>query len=101
MKMDFLFKDIVGFEWDKGNKDKNYVKHGVTNEECEEVFFDDHKRIFGDIIHSLREKRNIMVGKTKANRLLFIVFVARGNYIRVISARDVNRKERGIYEKAV
>jgi len=89
-----LFSNISGFDWDKGNRDKNYLKHRVTNEECEEVFFDPRKRIIKSELRAGREKRFLLVGRTGKGRLLFIVFVIRRDKIRMISARDLNRKER-------
>lgn len=96
-----IFKNIIGFEWDKGNKDKNLLKHNVSNEECEEVFFDEHKKLFGDIQHSLLERRCILIGRTKEYRVLCVIFTLRKNYIRVISARDTSKKERSLYEKTI
>ena len=86
------------FEWDRGNAGKNR-KHDVEDSESEEVFFDEHKAILRDPLHSGGEERSILIGKTKAERLLFVVFTKRGKKIRVISARDVNRKEMHLYEK--
>ncbi len=89
------------FMWDTGNKDKNWLKHQVSNTEAEECFFDKNKRLVNDIFHSTdEEKRFILFGKTRQERLLFIVFTLRQDKIRIISARDVNQKERPIYEKA-
>ncbi|MBI5244320.1 MAG: BrnT family toxin [Elusimicrobia bacterium] len=86
------------FEWDRGNAEKN-KKHDVGDSESEEVFFDEHKIISRDPLHSGSEERSMLIGKTKAERLLFVVFTKRGKKIRVISARDVNRKEMHLYEK--
>ena len=94
-----LFKSPIEFEWDKGNKDKNLVKHRVTHEECEEVFFDPHKRIFKPGSYESEEERHLLVGKTRDERLLFVVFTIRRNKVRAISARDLNRRERHLYEK--
>lgn len=87
------------FEWDRGNSGKN-KKHGVGDSEGEEAFFDQHKVILRDPPHSGGEERSILIGKTKSDRLLFVVFTRRGKKVRVISARDVNRKEVHLYEKA-
>jgi uncharacterized DUF497 family protein len=87
------------FEWDEGNRHKNSTKHDVTNEECEEVFFDNDKKILKDRLHSGSEERYILIGKTNQNRLLFIALTMRKSRIRVISARDLNKKERNLYEK--
>lgn len=93
-----LFNKISGFEWDKGNKDKNSEKHKVSNEECEEVFFDKNKKILKDILHSDKEERYIILGKTRRDRLLFLVFTVRKEKIRIISARDIKNKEKKFYE---
>ncbi len=93
------FDDVVGFEWDGHNRDKNFIAHGVANEECEEVFFDPNKKIFEDTIHSESENRSILIGCTNARRLLFIVFTLRKSKVRVISARDLNKREQKLYEK--
>ena len=71
----------------------------MTDQECEEIFFDQEKKIFKDILHSGREERYILLGQTKENRLLFIVFTIRASKIRVISARDLNKKEKKLYEE--
>lgn len=87
------------FEWDRGNSGKN-KKHDVEDSESEEVFFDGRKVRFRDPLHSGGEERSILIGMTKADRLLFVVFTKRGKKIRIISARDVNKKEERLYEKA-
>ena len=91
--------EIIEFDWDKDNKDKNLKKHGVSDEECEEIFFDPRKKISKDILHSANEGRYILIGKTKSKRLLFLVFTIRKNKIRVISARNLNKKEKHLYEQ--
>lgn len=89
---------MVEFEWDRGNAGKNR-KHGIEDPECEEVFFDPDKVILKDTLHSNNEERFILLGQTKKERLLFVAFTKRKGGIRVISARDINKKERGLYEK--
>ncbi len=91
-------KEPVEFEWDKGNAGKN-LKHGVSDYECEEAFFDEAKHVLKDVLHSGNEERDILLGKTKKSRLLYVVYTKRGKKIRVISARPINRKERHFYEK--
>lgn len=94
-----LFKNPLEFEWDRGNKEKNLVKHGVANVECEETFFDPHKRVLKAVFHvgiAGREKRYVLIGRTKTERILYVVFTVRRDKVRVISARDLNRKERGL-----
>jgi len=94
-----LFQKPIVFAWDKGNNQKNWSKHGVTNEEAEETFFDDQKKIAKDIFHSGNEKRWILLGKTKNKTVLFIVFTIRNAIVRIISARKTNKKEAHLYEK--
>lgn len=90
--------DALEFEWDRGNRDKN-KKHRVNDLESEEVFFDEDKRILRDKLHSGNEERLILIGRTKRARLLYVVFTKRGKRIRIISARDINKKEAYLYEK--
>lgn len=91
----------IHFEWDEGNQDKNWHKHRVTQEEAEQVFFDTHKQDYPDPAHSKKELRKILVGRTLKDRMLLLVYTIRGDAIRIISARDLNkRKEADLYEKA-
>lgn len=91
----------IEFEWNEGNYDKNLIKHQVSNQECEEVFGTDKAVLAQDFIHSISEPRYIIIGPTKGFRVLYIVFTIRSNRIRVISARDTNKKERRFYEEAL
>lgn len=93
-----VFKEPLEFDWDKGNTGKN-SKHKVKDKESEEPFFDRKRKIFKDKLHSNGEERFRIVGKTKKGRLLFVVFTMRGKQIRIISARDVNKKEANLYEE--
>lgn len=93
-----IFNEPIKFEWDKGNRGKNFDKHGVSDHECEEAFFDPNKKILRDILHSAREERYILLGQSKENRMLLIAFTLRKDKVRVISARDLNKKERKLYE---
>ena len=93
-----IFESPIEFEWDRGNKDKNFFKHQVTTQEAEEVFFDPHKRILKDSVYQKDEDRYLVIGVTKKDRLLFVVFTVRKSKIRIISARSLNKKERGLYE---
>ena len=93
------FADIVGFDWDDGNRDKNYLKHNVRNGECEDIFFNQPLIIVSDAKHSRKEKRYASLGVTDGGRKLTVVFTLRAKLIRVITARDMNRKERRFYGK--
>ena len=96
-----ILPEPVGFEWDKGNFDKNFVAHNVGWAECEEVFFSERKLLLDDVLHSAGEARYIVLGETRQGRQLFIVFTIRKCKVRVISARDLKRKERKLYEEAL
>ncbi|MBI4262329.1 BrnT family toxin, partial [Candidatus Uhrbacteria bacterium] len=85
-----VFHIPLEFEWDKGNSNKNLAKHRVSDAECEEIFFDHAKRIARDALHSGGEERHVVIGKTKAGRILFVAFTARKQKVRIISARDLN-----------
>ena len=87
----------ISFEWDDGNQLKNWIKHQVSQEECEQVFINIPK-IFEDTKHSDYEKRMTAYGKTDKGRCLTIVFTFRNLFIRVISARGQNKKEKLKYE---
>ncbi len=91
--------DLDGFEWDESNREKNWIVHQVTVGECEEVFFNLPLLLQPDPAHSQTEVRYYILGQTNAGRRLFIVFTLRSNKIRIISARDMSRKERVIYGK--
>jgi len=92
---------IVGFDWDDGNARKN-EKHGVSQSEAEEVFFNRPLLLLEDSRHGGQEPRFHALGKTQKGRTLHITFTLRADntLIRVISARDMHRKERAIYEQA-
>ena len=87
----------IGFQWDKANAEKNWLKHSVTPFECEQIFFNTPLIVADDEKHSQREDRYYALGKTDKDKLLFIVFIIRNNNIRVISARNMNKKERQVY----
>lgn len=90
----------IRFEWDEGNSE-HIKRHNVTMEEAEDVFFDKDQVVYEDRKHSVVEKRFIIIGKTEQQRLLYQVFTQRDGKLRVISSRDLNKKEVGLYEKAV
>ena len=92
---------IVGFDWDAGNSAKN-DKHAVSMAEAEQVFFNAPLLVVEDARHSLQELRLHALGKTDAERRLHITFTLRQSeqLIRVISARDMHRKEKVVYDKA-
>lgn len=90
---------IAEFEWDEGNIDKSYQKHGITPNEAEEIFLDENLLELEDLKHSQGEKRFIAIGLTSQKKLLFCAYTIRKSKIRIISARVANKKERRLYEK--
>ncbi len=93
---------ITGFDWDAGNARKSVKKHGVTQFEAEQVFFNKPLLVLDDVKHSQKEARFHALGKTDNARLLHITFTLRSanTLIRVISARDMHRKEKNVYEQS-
>ena len=89
--------NLTGFDWDAGNRDKNWRMHSVTSGECEQVFFNLPLLVRDDPAHSTAEPRWYALGLTDTGRPLFIVFTIRQDRLRVISARDMNARERKIY----
>lgn len=91
---------IVGFDWDDGNSRKN-LRHGVSHEEAEQVFLNQPRVVSSDAKHSQAESRYHALGRTNTGRRLHVTFTLRGSgtLIRVISARDMSRKERLLYEQ--
>lgn len=87
----------TGFEWDEGNSGKNWEKHRVSDGECEQVFFGQPLLALPDSSHSESEDRILVLGKTDSGRKLFVVCTVRGDLIRVISARDMTKREREVY----
>ena len=94
------FARITGFDWDRGNALKN-DQHGVTALEAEQIFFFVPLIVTPDERHSRTEPRFRALGQTLLGRRLAVIFTLRddGTLIRVISARDMRRKERAIYEQ--
>ena len=92
--------DCTGFRWDSGNVVKNWALHRMSQSECEQPFFNRPLLVVADESHSQREARYAALGQTNAGRTLALVFTIRGTLIRVISARDMSRRERRLYEQA-
>ncbi len=90
--------NCAGFEWDSNNADKIWTKHHVSPFECEQIFFNLPFIVADDEKHSKKEKRYYALGHTDIRRLLFAAFTIRRNKIRVISARNMSRKERKVYQ---
>ena len=98
----FDFHQITGFQWDAGNAYKSQDKHGITQGEAEEIFFNHPLLVSADDKHSNEELRYLALGVTVMGVILSVVFTLRKNetLIRVVSARPMSKKERTFYEKA-
>ena len=94
-----LLARCTGFDWDQANLAKNWQKHAVSGSECEQVFFNQPLVAEPDTKHSAQEPRYYALGQTDSGRRLFLVFTVRGKLIRVISAREMSRRERREYGK--
>jgi uncharacterized DUF497 family protein len=92
------FSKLIGFEWDRGNLD-HIKKHNVDYEECEEMFFNEGLIFFKDEKHSIFEERFKVFGNSNKNRKLALVVTVRKYKVRVIMARDQNKRERGDLSK--
>ena len=90
----------TGFDWDEANVEKSWERHRVAFWEAEEVFFNEPLFVRLDAARSARERRYVALGHTDAGRRLFIAFTVRRRLVRVISARDMTRKENRIYVRA-
>jgi len=90
------------FEWDDDKARANQIKHGISFDEASTVFDDSLARIFDDAVHSLNERREIIIGQSMNERLLLVSFATRpSEMIRIISARAPTKKERKDYEESV
>jgi uncharacterized DUF497 family protein len=96
VEWDERLAECEGFQWDGGNSAKIWDRHRVMPSECEELFFNQPVIVGSDAPHSAGEERFYALGRSDSGRLMFVVFTIRGRLIRVISARDMSRKERKI-----
>jgi len=96
-----LIQQAEGFDWDSGNIEKIIDKHNVLPSEAEQVFFNEPLLLMDDIKHSQKETRYHALGVTDDQRLLHVTFTFRskGTFLRIVSARDMHRKERRVYEQ--
>ena len=95
------FELILGLQWDAGNAYKNKDKHGVSQVEAEEIFFNQPLLIQDYAKHSIGESRFLALGITAGGKQLSVIFTLRvqSSLIRVVSARPMSKKEKESYEK--
>lgn len=91
--------EFEGFEWDAANAQKNRQNHCVSPSEAEQVFFNKPLLAVEDVRHSQEEQRYFVLGQTDRGRMLFIAFTIRQGAVRVVSARDMSRKEKKVYSR--
>ena len=87
------------FEWDPNKAKENLQIHGVSFDEAGTAFRDTLSLVIYDPLHSEAEDRFVLLGNSHKNRLLVVVHTARGDNIRLISARKASKKERKQYEE--
>jgi uncharacterized protein len=100
-----IYKKVIdpthfeGFQWDAGNPSKSVVRHGVTQAEAEQIFFNEPLLLLPDARHSQTESRFYALGRTDDGRRLHVTFTLReqGRLLRIISSRDMHRAERTQY----
>lgn len=90
--------EFEGFDWSGGNAEKNWQIHQVVPLEAEQVFFNAPLLYGADEKHSKEESRFYVLWQTDEGRALFVAFTLRGKRLRVISARNMSRKERRMYK---
>ena len=87
------------FEWDQNKAHANAHNHAVTFDEAATVFLDPLALTVPDLFHSEDEDRSLEIGMSALGRLLMVVYTARGQVIRIISARKATKTERKTYEE--
>jgi uncharacterized DUF497 family protein len=87
--------------WDPRKAAANERKHGVSFEEAETAFYDEHARLIDDPDHSADEDRFILLGMSWRLRVLVVVHAYReaDDAIRISSARKATRHERELYDE--
>lgn len=87
------------FEWDPNKAELNLEKHGVSFQEAATVFNDPLSATFPDPDHSARERRYIIIGRSRLGQLLVVAHTDRVEKVRIISARKATRNEKRFYEE--
>ena len=90
---------MIVFEWHPAKGASNLLKHSVSFEEAASVFDDVLAAVYENPDHSTSENRYLIIGNSALGRLLIIAYADRRERIRIISARQVTKKERELYEE--
>jgi uncharacterized DUF497 family protein len=94
------FRTLVGFDWDDGNRGKSWRRHGVRDSEAEEVLSEAPLLVAPDVGRSWSEPRFLALERTRTRRRLLVAFTVRADRLRIVSARDMSRKERRSHAEA-
>ncbi len=95
MKVQYTIQDVA-FEWDSQKATTNFRKHKIKFELAAEAFFDPFVCYLDEQLAG-SELRERLVGLTTTWFMLLVVYVIRGDVIRIVSARMVTKAEREIY----
>jgi len=87
------------FEWDETKADLNIEKHNVSFQEAATVFGDFLSYTFDDPDHSDEELRLLTIGRATTDKLIIVSHTDRDDKIRIISARELTKKEQKFYEE--
>jgi uncharacterized DUF497 family protein len=87
------------FEWDPSKAEKNQRRHDVSFDEAASVFAEPLSSTLPDPEHSSDEERWLMLGTSRAGRLLLVWYTEREDTIRIIGAREPTPRERRSYER--
>ena len=89
------------YEWNRGKAAQNLRKHRVSFAQAASVFLDPLALTFADPDHSAHEDREITIGCSTRQGVLFVAHCERGDRVRLISARKATRRERRQYEQGI
>ena len=74
----------VNFKWDDAKNIENQRKHGLSFDEAQHVFFDQHRVTAEDLEHSQFEKRFYCFGlDAQGHGIITVRFTYRSNRIRI------------------
>ncbi|MBK1732843.1 hypothetical protein CKO41_13850 [Thiococcus pfennigii] len=89
MKLDWGTKKAAG----------NLRKHGVSFQEAGTVFGDSMALTFDDSDRSVAERRFLTFGVTRTSKFLIVCHTEEAGVTRIMSAREMNKRERRIDEE--
>ena len=89
------------YEWDAEKAKGNLRKHRISFEDAATVFLDPLALTFPDPDHSIGEEREITIGRSSRQQVVFVSHCRRGDRVRIISARKTTRGERRQYEEGI